>query len=150
MAEGAGKITRDLREELLGHYGGIAARYHVGKAWGADLLKDARASYKRAELFLNTVQVRGAEDVVTEMRRTILLDLRYTPEELNQIDLAQLDHAEFQALIAKKRAGAAAGSGASARKQKIVNPGELAAYLDGGWTVVMQINGQVVVNPPSS
>jgi hypothetical protein len=150
MAEGAGKITRDLREELLGHYGGIAARYHVGKAWGLDLLKEARAAYKRSEPFLNTVQTKGAEDVVAEMRRTILQGLRYSQEELNQLNLGEIDNAEFQELVERRKSVAFAPPAVGTKKQRLVDPSEVPLWLEQGFTVTptQPIPGKILLNPP--
>ncbi len=52
LAEGRGWISRDLREAILGHSGGVAARYHVGKRWGPELLEEARLQYGRAARLL--------------------------------------------------------------------------------------------------
>lgn len=52
LAEGRGWISRDLREAILGHSGGVAARYHVGKRWGPELLEEARLQYRRAARLL--------------------------------------------------------------------------------------------------
>ena len=52
LAEGRGWISRDLREAILGHSGGVAARYHVGKRWGPELLDEARLQYGRAARLL--------------------------------------------------------------------------------------------------
>jgi hypothetical protein len=147
MAEGAGKITRDLREALLGHDGGVAARYNVGKTWGPELLKDARASYARAETYLATSQSKAAEDVVTEMRRTMLQGLGYTEEELKPIDLVEMDLGKFQTLVEKKRLESL--QEIRGRKQKLVRDTELGGYLEQGWTVVTTVNGQVVISPPA-
>ena len=38
MAEGAGMLTRDLREAILGHDLGNSGRYTLGKTWGEDML----------------------------------------------------------------------------------------------------------------
>ncbi len=148
VAEAHGKISRDLREAIMGHDGGVAARYNVGKPWGQELLKEARASYRRAETYLVTALTRGTEDMVTEMRRTMLLGLGYSEEELKTIDLVDMDIGSFQALIEKKRQ--AQGQPGPARKQKLVNATELGGYLEQGWTVVTTVNGQVVISPPGN
>ncbi len=63
IAEGSGSLA-DLREALLGHDGGVAARYNVGKRWGQDL-KEARAAYKRCEPYLSTVPIADSNDGAT-------------------------------------------------------------------------------------
>jgi len=52
LAEGRGLISRDLREAILGHSGGVAARYHVGKRWGPELVEEARRQYRSAACLL--------------------------------------------------------------------------------------------------
>jgi hypothetical protein len=71
MAEGAGKITHDLREAILGHDGGIASRYNVGKRWGEDLLKEARREYANAAEFLET-SAQNRTDVAAAFRKEVL------------------------------------------------------------------------------
>lgn len=99
LAESAGKIPRDLREALLGHDGGVAARYNVGKAWGPELLKEARQSYARAEPFLSTSQ--GVPESLNQakMAKAMLIGLRYTEEQLARLDLGNLDSETFTQLV---------------------------------------------------
>lgn len=158
MAEGAGKITRDLRESILGHDLGVSGRYTLGKAWGPDMLKDARRSFKRAEPFLNTVQVATGEDVFIEMRKGLLLGLGYTLDDLKPLDLAEMDDRKFQELVTTKRSelfgGAVATPQALAparRVQKVIDESEVDPYLEQGWTVATTLGGgkRVVLNPPS-
>jgi integrase len=157
MAEGAGKMTRDLREALLGHDLGVSGRYTLGKMWGPDILKEARRSYKRAESYLNTVQVSAGEDVIAEMRRGILMGFGYTPEELKPMDLGELDDEEFRNLVAKKKAELiksatppASTSAPARRVQKVVEESEIDPYLEKGWTVATTLGGgkRVVLDPP--
>lgn len=142
MAEGAGKITRDLREAILGHYGGVSARYNVGKTWGEDLLKEARAAYSRCEPFLSTIPTRSAEDTQASIAKVMLLGLGYTEKGLADKDL--LDPQVFQELVREKMVKAQ-----PIQKQKLVEAEALPQYLEEGWTVVTAVNGhQVVLNPP--
>lgn len=71
LAEGQGKISRDLRESILGHDGGIASRYNVGKRWGEELLLEARREYGNASEFLETTP-QSRTNVAVEFRRTLL------------------------------------------------------------------------------
>ena len=79
MAVGSGKMTHDLREAILGHDGGVASRYHVGKRWGQELLDEARRQYGVATEFLETSS-QTRVNVAAEFRRA-LLDLAALPEE---------------------------------------------------------------------
>lgn len=71
LAEGQGRMSRDLREAILGHDGGIASRYHVGKRWGEELLAEARREYANASEFLET-NAASRGNVAAEFRRTLL------------------------------------------------------------------------------
>lgn len=161
MAEGAGKITRDLREAILGHDLGVSGRYTLGKAWGPDLLKEARHSYKRAETYLNTVQVNLGEDVFTEMRKGLLLALDIPEEEVKAMDLANLSTEKFHELVARKRSESVAAGYAPVlppalstprQNQKIVSEEEVDDWVGQGWTVFTTLGGgkRVVLNPPES
>ena len=79
LAEGQGRISRDLREAILGHDGGVASRYNVGKRWGAELLAEARREYANAAEFLET-NTQTRTNIAAEFRRT-LLAVAGLPEE---------------------------------------------------------------------
>jgi hypothetical protein len=142
LAEGAGKMTRDLREAILGHDGGISARYNVGKTWGKELLKEAREQYSRAESYLSTAPNKSTDETKTDMARVMLIGLGYTEEELEDRDL--LNPEVFQELVRQKVVPREAKV-----SQKLVEASELPHFLEEGWTVVTALNGhQVVLNPP--
>ncbi|EQD32626.1 integrase/recombinase, partial [mine drainage metagenome] len=75
LAEGRGWISRDLREAILGHSGGVAARYHVGKRWGSEMLQEARLQYRRASRLLEPgalgagAEPEGSSDTPESARR---------------------------------------------------------------------------------
>ncbi len=142
MAEGAGKITRDLREAILGHDGGISARYNVGKRWGEELLKEARASYKRAEPFLSTTgKTEDSQEAVTRALRLLLTARGVPAEKLEGLDLAGKSDEEIVSLL--KTVGAAIGP--ERRPEMAVSVGEVRALLDAGWEFVSPLNGEMAV-----
>jgi integrase len=157
VAEGHGKITRDLREAILGHDGGVAARYNVGKPWGRELLEEARAAYRRAETYLFTVQNRAGEDVFAEMRRGLLLALEVPEEEVRAMVLENMTNEKFHELVARMRVGAppVAAHGATTttsaprQNQKIVAEEDVDQWVEQGWTVFTTLGGgkRVVLNP---
>ncbi|MDG7029100.1 MAG: hypothetical protein JRN38_02515 [Nitrososphaerota archaeon] len=142
LAEANGMITRDLREAILGHDTGVAGRYNVGKKWGEELLKEARAAYRRAEPYLSTIPMKSAEETQNNIARVMLLGLGYSEKELADKDL--LDPQVFQQLVKDKMTSAA-----PRQKQRLVGEEELPRYLDEGWTVVAAFGDhRAVLNPP--
>ena len=83
LAEGNGRISRDLREAILGHDTGVAGRYHVGKRWGEELLAEARREYANAAEFLET-NSQTRTNIAAEFRRTLLAVAGVTEEEAAQ------------------------------------------------------------------
>ncbi len=143
MAEGAGKITRDLREAILGHSGGVAARYNVGKTWGEDLLKEARAAYFRCEPYLATVATADQQNVPQEVAKAMLQLAGFTDEEIENTDLNDL--ATVRDLV-RERLGASDGP-----RQEVVSIGEVPQRLAAGWQFVAALGTtQAIVTSPSS
>jgi hypothetical protein len=142
-AENAGKMTRDVREAILGHDLGVAGRYNLSKKLTPDQVEEMRAAYKRCEPFLSTVPTK--EDTVdpAAISKMLLMSFGYREEELADVDLT--DMTAIQDLVARKMGA----RNEDRPRQKVVSGGELAGYLDRGWTVVTALNpNQVVVNPP--
>ncbi|MGI0053155.1 MAG: hypothetical protein ACRECR_02700 [Thermoplasmata archaeon] len=142
MAEGGGKISRDLREAILGHDTGVAGRYNVGKTWGVDMLRDARAAYKRAEPYLLTssAPTESSEAVTRALR--LLLAARGVPEsKLEGLDLTGKSDEEIVALL--KTVGAAVAP--ATRPEKAVDVTEVPKLLEAGWEFVSPLNGSMAV-----
>jgi len=140
MAEAAGKMTRDLREAILGHDGGVSARYNVGKTWGAELLKEARASYKRAEPFLSTT---GAPQDSTAERFAALLKVLVENEAISKKEAEVLLTGGMEEL--SERLKTARATVPEKRAEKAVFVGEVKALLDAGWDFVSPLNGEMAV-----
>ena len=142
MAEGAGKISRDLREAILGHDTGVSGRYNVGKTWGPELLKEARAQYKRAEPYLLTTPRAGeGNENATRVIRLLLEARGVSKEVLDKHDLGSMSDEEIVALI--KTVGAS--SGTEKKTQKAVPVEEVPKLLEEGWEFIATLGGNVVV-----
>ena len=141
MAEGAGKITRDLREAILGHDLGNSGRYTLGKTWGEDMLRDARAAYKRAEPYLSTggAPVTTAEEIQREAAVLLLTGLKGKTEADARGMVEGKSGPELADLIK---------SSAKPREQA-VPVGDVPKLLGDGWEFVSALNGEMaVVRPP--
>jgi len=152
LAEGSGKISRDLREAILGHDGGVAARYNVGKRWGEELLAEARREFGNASEFLET-NAQSKTNVAAEFRRTLL-----GVAGLSDSDAAQHmedSNEELLAILRTKLLGRDAkweqptnGNGRGA--QKPVSFAEAEQLLPEGWTFVANFGpDRVLLQPPS-
>ena len=146
LAEGAGKMTRDLREAILGHDLGISGRYNLGKPWGLELLKDARAQYRRAEPYLlTTARAEEGNENATRVIR-LLLEARGVPsEKLDKLDIGSMSDEEIVALI--KTVGASPGTEKKTQKetQKAVPVEEVPKLLKEGWLLVAPLNESMAV-----
>jgi hypothetical protein len=147
IAEGQGKIGRDLREAILGHDGGVAARYNVGKRWGPELLKEARSAYKRCEPFLSTSPTASAADRDFQTRRVMLRIVGYTEEDLSKIDLAAKTDDELIALADARRQSQ---SSALRQGQRAVAVTEVGPMLEAGWEYVAPLGLDRVILRGSS
>jgi integrase len=147
-----GPMGRDLREAILGHDGGIASRYNVGKRWGDELLAEARREYANASEFLET-STQGKTNVAAEFRRT-LLDVAGLPEE--EVGRHMKDsNEELLAILRVKLLGGQAGAaskpvdGVGRGTQRPVSLSEAERLLAEGWTFVASFGpGRVLLQPP--
>lgn len=142
-AEGAGKITRDLREAILGHDTGISGRYTVGKTWGPDLLKEARAAYKRSEPYLSTsgAPTTSTEEIQREAAVLLLTGLRGRTEQEARKMVEGKSGSELAGLL-KALSGPAEPE---RRPQKAVPVAEVPGLLEAGWEMVGDLNGEMKV-----
>ena len=153
LAEGQGKISRDLREAILGHDGGIASRYNVGKRWGEELLAEARRQYANAAEFLET-STQTRTNVAAEFRRTLLAVAGLTDEEAAQrmndtndevLALLRNRLLEREAAMPKPSGGNGNGHG----RQKPVPLAEAERLLSEGWTFVANFGpDRILLQPP--
>ena len=153
LAEGQGRISRDLRESILGHDGGIASRYNVGKRWGEELLAEARREYANASEFLET-NAQSRMNMAAEFRRTLLAVAGLNEEEMAKHMEDTND--EVLALVREKlRSKEAASSppgsenGEGRRIQKPVPLAEARQLMAQGWTFVANFGpDEIILQPP--
>ncbi len=142
MAEGAGKITRDLREALLGHDLGASGRYTLGKTWGADMLRDARAAYKRAESYLLTGAAPPSNDFGVRVLRILLTERGVPPEKLSDSALEGKTDEEILDMV--RKVGTAATK-PEKRSERAFPIEDVPKKLEEGWQYVAPLNGSMAV-----
>ena len=153
LAEGQGRISRDLREAILGHDGGVASRYNVGKRWGEELLAEARREYANAAEFLET-NAQSRVNVAAEFRRTLLAVAGLSEDEAAKHVNDSND--ELLAILRQKLTGREAsalpptnGNGNGHGVQKPVTLEEAETLLAQGWTYVANFGpNRVILQAP--
>lgn len=149
LAEGSGKITRDLREAILGHEGGVAARYNVGKRWGDDLLNEARAAYQRCEPFLSTSGVGSSDSRLDDLLRIIGEKAGIPKEQVASKTQNELADAVIQLLRDQRKASPEPAP--QVHHQRAVLSGEVDLLLQQGWRFVSPLGpDRAVLEPPVS
>ncbi len=147
LAEGQGRISRDLREAILGHDGGIASRYNVGKRWGEELLAEARRQYANSAEFLET-NAQTRMNVAAEFRRTLLAVAGLSDEEA--AEHGNDSNEELLAILRERLTGREASAPAPVNGngheiQKPVPLAEAERLLEQGWTFVANFGGDRVI-----
>jgi integrase len=138
-----GPMNRDLREAVLGHAGGVSAKYNVGKPWPAELLAQARREYANSAHLLETAPSTGHAGRDVENLK-LLLGLFGVPEgTLTEETLRNATPEQLKELAQKYR-----GQSADTR-QKVVSNGEVQKLLGERWTFVASLpDNQVILRPP--
>jgi hypothetical protein len=142
-AENAGKVTRDVREAILGHDLGVSGRYNLSKKLHPEQIEEMRAAYKRCEPFLSTVPTSGDSDRVRTTLTMLLRYSGYSEGELSKLDIESKTTDELLALAEARRAErerAAAHPG-----QKAVPIAEVGPMLAAGWEYVAPLGSDRAV-----
>jgi hypothetical protein len=157
LAEGEQKITRDLREAILGHDGGVASRYTVGKRWGPELLAEARKQYRQAAEFLEGTSS-GKTAVYRDLLQSLLDDIEASTGKASggsALTVDQLKQA-LQNALGRSGAGSPGGKAGSTGTRELPPPKRMGeervieadmteAYLDLGWKFRSPLNGSKAV-----
>ena len=158
LAEGEGRISRDLAQAILGHSTGVAGRYHVGKRWGEELLAEARREYANAAEFLETNGT-TKRDVKRELIESLVAAVEgatggkseasasMTSDDLVRALKRALDGSHSTEAGNDGTAPSTAPNTAGRSVQRLVSPGELESLLQDGWRAVMTVGDRVVVEP---
>ena len=145
LAESKGLVLRDYRQFWMGHKGDIENRYTTNKCMLPEsVIDDMREAYRRSQEYLQTTKPEmGREKMVEEFRKQLLLVAGFSPEEISEIDIADLSDEEFQEIVRKRLLG---NRNEDCRTQKVVSLEELEKYLENGWEYVTTLqNGRIIV-----
>jgi integrase len=143
-AENAGRVSRDVREAILGHDLGVSGRYNLSKKLHPDTIEEMRQAYDRASEFLVAGASNGSKQTELDSRslRVILLAMGYSEGEVARA-LADADETRVIEMIRGQRS-------ADVPKQRSVQNAEVDALLAQGWEFVSQLGpDRAIVRPPT-
>ncbi|MBI4446869.1 MAG: site-specific integrase [Acidobacteria bacterium] len=134
LAESTGQIIRDYRSFFMGHKGDIEAVYTVNKRkLPQEVIKQMRASYARAQKYLQTVAARDSTEEMTKaFKKQLLLVAGLKPSEITDEHLG-LDDDEFQKLVRERLLKEVSRNQPG---QRVVDVAEVEAHLTQGWEFV--------------
>jgi hypothetical protein len=144
MAESKGKITNQYRAFFMGHKGNIEAVYTTNKKrLTHETLEDMREAYRRSQVFFQTSNSGPTEEQSNlNLRKQFLMFVKYSPEEIEKMNWADMSEEEFNALLDKKQVSTALNG----TSQKVITEKELEKYLSEGWQYVDKLgSGKVIV-----
>ncbi|EQD31440.1 integrase/recombinase [mine drainage metagenome] len=146
MAEGAGKITAISAKPYSVTTPEYRADTRSVSGGGTDLLKEARAAYKRCEPFLSTIPTGADKDEsAAKIKRLLLKVAGYTNAELDKANVSELTDEEIEKMVSDR-----VGRSAALPTQEVVPAARVAPLLSQGWEVVTAIGpDQVVLRTPN-
>jgi hypothetical protein len=146
FAENAGKLTRDVREAILGHDLGTAGKYHLAKRLGPETVEELRSAYERASEFLLPGSRPGEAEARERLLRLVLIAAGAAKDDVDRLEVSKLTEDELVALLGGVQSGKqrAMGSQSSSlgepngqhRTQAVVSLGEVRDRLEAGWEYV--------------
>lgn len=154
FAENAGRITRDVREAILGHDLGTAGRYHLSKRLGPETVEELRRAYDRASEFLLPGGRPGEAEARERLLRLVLLATGIPKEEVDRIDLGNASEEDLVARITDRSGSrAAVGLGRQSddppngadRGQTVAAVAEVPRLLGEGYEYVASLGTDRVV-----
>jgi hypothetical protein len=106
VAEGKGLISHAFQQFVMGHSGDVERTYTLSKhRLPEQVLEDLRRAVKRTSQFLETRRPKDSDTEMLKMLREGLLSLskRWSPEEIQKLELASMSNEEFFKLLQSRQ-----------------------------------------------
>ena len=156
LAESKGKMMRDYRVFMMGHKGDIEHRYTLNRQRLPEtILQDIWQRYAQSQKFLQTTIGTDDEDLMRDLKTRILMMSGYSAEEVRTMgemgDKTVSDKAR-ERLMALAKDSLEEEMRKNGMRQRVVENGEVAENIRGGWEFVAAIPGtsQCVVKLPDT
>lgn len=150
-AESEGRLTKDAREEFMGHDLGPSGRYTLSKRLGSETIEELRSQYGRAERFLSTLPIRtDQEESNLRIKRILLRMAGYTDDDLGKLDLAEVTDEQIEKMIQDRVVAPRPAEehnllSANGHRQLVASMTEVEGLLSRGYEYVAPLGDERVV-----
>jgi hypothetical protein len=154
LAESKGRMLRDYGVFMMGHKGDIEHRYTLNRLRLPEpLLQDLWQHYAQSQKFLQTTSGTDAEDLMTDLKTRILTMSGYSAEEvrsMGELSDKEVSEKARERLMVLAKDSLEEEMRKNGLRQKVVENGQVAEQIRGGWEFVAAIPGtnQCVVKLP--
>jgi hypothetical protein len=147
LGEADGLLIKDWRTFWMGHAGNIEFVYTLRKGLDEETIEKMRGAYlKAANRYLCTSEGAREEDLVTKIRKQLLLTV-LTTEEVEKLHVDEKTDEEVIALLRQRLIEVTFNQGL---KQKVVPASEVEGWMAKGWTWRGNLgDGRAVLEPAS-
>ena len=147
LAEADGLLIKDWRTFWMGHAGNIEFVYTLHKGLDEETVEKMRGAYlKAANRYLCTSEGAREEDVVTKIRKQLLLTV-LAPEEVEKLHVDEKTDEEVMGLLRQRLMEVTFNQGL---KQKVVPASEVEGWMAKGWTWKGNLgDGRAILEPSS-
>jgi len=137
MAESKGKTTHAYRQFWMGHVGDIEAKYTTMKSkLPKHVVEDMRESYKRSQVFIQTIHTQDEDKETADFRRHILKVSGVSKEELDQLDVEGMDDNDVMEYLKKRLLKTIQENG---NRQKVIHLDMVEDFIQNGWEYVANL-----------
>jgi hypothetical protein len=146
LAETKGCMIRDFRTFLMGHCGDIENRYTTNKhQLPQELVDNMRASYLRAQSFLQTVESELKEDDMRLVfKKELLLVSGFAEEEVAKLDLRTTSNEKLHLIMKQRLLGVM-----NSNSQRVIRLADVQGFVEQGWEYVAALpDDRAVVKLP--
>ena len=147
LGEADGLLIRDWRTFWMGHAGNIEFVYTLRKGLDEETIEKMRGAYlKAANRYLCTSEASREEDMVTKIRKQLLLTV-LTPEEVEKLHIDEKTDEEVIGLLRQRLMEVTFNQGL---KQKVVPASDVEGWMAKGWTWKGNLgDGRAILEPSS-
>jgi hypothetical protein len=134
IAESKGKLAHDYRIFWMGHCGTVENRYTTNRGRLPEhFIEDMRESYKRSQVFIQTIHTEDEDRKLIEFRKQILKMSGIGQDEIDQMDIENMADQDIMDQLKKKMMKV---MGENGNRQKVIPLDQVEEFIGRGWEYI--------------